>query len=631
MFKNNKDWQTIEYLYRRFLAHRWRAVVFVVIISFISGSLLSFRPLVLAPAIDSFATIKGEPATSISDLTLNNIGPSMLSILGVEEGDYLMLGIVISILFVAITITIAGLSLVGQKVLIRLKTYLTYDMSVAVHKHMLSLPLSFFHAQKTGDLVRRILGDVANTANSMESLARGLMVSITQVSVTAIILFKTDPFLAMVILGLGAVHIGITKTLAKKVRSGSREVAKKAGELGSVVQESVMGIRITKTFATEKYESKKVSEVLDNYRDSAVRFGLFKYYESPMRMVADAIVIGGVIQIVFYGVASGRLTMAGAAMFVYLSQQMTVPLGDIFSKILGLTAMLGSAQRIVTIFRTTNTILDGPLDVPYLKNKISIKEISFGYDKNEPVLEKISLDIERGQMVALVGTSGAGKSTLADLILRLDDVDEGVILYDGIDIKEFRYEEYRRKFGVVFQECLLFNASVRENILLDRAEEESELQHATWAANAQDFIEALPEGLDTMVGDRGLRLSGGQRQRIAIARAIYGRPSILILDEATSALDSESERAVQEAIDRVSRQVTTIVIAHRLSTVQHADKIVILGKGKIEAIGSHSKLLDISTTYRRLCQLQFMQDKQSNDLESADSSLVNNNRIDVSS
>ena len=608
--KDKKDWQTIKYLYQRFLAHRWRALFFVVIISFISGSLLSLRPLVLAPAIDSFAAIKGEPVSSFSDLTLNNIGPSILAVIGVGEGDILSLGMIIAILFIAVTITIAILNLVGQKVLIRLKIFLTYDMSVAVHKHMLSLPLSFFHNQKTGDLVTRIIGDVNATANSMESLARGLMVSITQVSVTAIILFKTDPVLALVIAGLGVVHIGITKTLAKKVRSGSREVAKKKGEVGSVVHESVMGIRITKTFATEKYESKKVSQVLEKFRDAAGQFGLIKYYESPMRMVADAIVIGGVIQIVFYGVASGRLTMAGAAMFVYLSQQMTVPLGDIFSKILGLTAMLGSAQRIVTVFRTSNPILDGPIDVPSLKRKISIKEISFGYDKNDPVLENISLDIEKGQMVALVGTSGAGKSTLADLILRLDDVDKGYVLYDGINIKEFRQEEYRRKFGVVFQECLLFNATVRENILLDREEDESELQHATWAANAQEFIDELPDGLDTFVGDRGLRLSGGQRQRIAIARAIYGRPSILVLDEATSSLDSESERGVQEAIDRVSREVTTIVIAHRLSTVQHADKIIILGKGEIEAIGTHTELLGKSPTYKRLCQLQFMQERE---------------------
>jgi len=590
-----------------------------VFISVISGAMLSLRPLVLAPAIDAFASIKGEPASSISDLTLNNIGPTMLAILGIEKSDILLLGMIIAISFVAVTIIISGFNIVGQRVLIRLKTFLTYDMSVAVHKHMLSLPLSYFHNQKAGDLVSRILGDAGSTANSMESLARGLMVSITQVSVTAIILFKTDPVLTAAIMALGAVHIGITKILAKKVRSGSREVAKIIGEMGSVVYESVMGIRITKTFATEKYESKKVSEALGRFRDAAGRFGIIKYYESPMRMVADAIVIGGVILIVFYGVESERLTLAGAAMFVYLSQQMTVPLGDILSKFLGLSAMLGSAQRIVKVFQTANPMLDGSLVVPSLKNKISIKKIRFGYDKDNPVIEDFSFDIEKGQMVALVGTSGAGKSTMADLILRLDDVDEGSILYDGINITEFKHEEYRRKFGVVFQECLLFNATIRENILLDRAEEESELQHATWAANVQEFIEALPEGLETTVGDRGMRLSGGQRQRIAIARAIYGRPSILILDEATSALDSESERGVQEAIDRVSREVTTIVIAHRLSTVQHADKIVIIGKGKVEAIGSHQELLDLSPTYQRLCKLQLMPDKKPNKPETTTS------------
>jgi subfamily B ATP-binding cassette protein MsbA len=257
-------------------------------------------------------------------------------------------------------------------------------------------------------------------------------------------------------------------------------------------------------------------------------------------------------------------------------------------------------------------MLDGSKKVPTLKNKISIKDISFSYDKNVPVIEDISFEINKGQMVALVGTSGAGKSTLADLILRLDDVDKGSIFFDGINIKDFKHEQYRRKFGVVFQECLLFNGTVRENILLDRKEVETELQHSIWAANAQKFIQDLPEGLDTIVGDRGLRLSGGQRQRVAIARAIYGRPTIIVLDEATSALDSESERAVQEAIDRVSREVTTIVIAHRLSTVQHADKIVILGHGRIEAIGTHSALLDTSKTYRRLCELQFMQNKLSN-------------------
>ncbi len=587
--------------------------------SFVSGSLLSIRPLILAPAIDSFVSVKGEPATSISDLSLNNVGPSMLVIMGVEEGDFQLLGIIIALLFIGLTIIVAGLNLVGQKVLIRLRSNLAFDMSVTVHKHMLSLPLSFFHNQKTGDLIVRILGNVGSTARSMESLARGFLVSITQVLVTAIILFKTDPVLAAVIAGLGAIHISITKALSKKVRYGSREVAKYSGKVGSVVQQSVVGVRIAKTFATEDHESKKVSNVLKESRDAIVRLGLIKYYEQPMRMLADAIVVGGVIQIVFYGVASGRLTMTGAAMFVFLSQQMTTPLGDIFSKFLGLNEMFGSAERVVEILQTSNQMQDGPLDVPPLKNKITLNNISFGYNKDELVIKDLSLEIKKGKKVALVGASGAGKSTLADLVQRLDDVDSGSILYDGINISQFKHKDYRRKFGVVFQECLLFNGTIRENILLDREEDKSELEYSIWAANAEEFIDVFSEGLDTYVGERGMRLSGGQRQRIAIARAIYGRPSILILDEATSSLDSESEKGVQEAIDRVSREVTTIVIAHRLSTVQDADKIVILGKGKVEATGTHQELLEKCSTYRRLCQLQFMQDSETVDTDPAES------------
>ncbi len=609
--KENNNWQVIGYLYRRFLTHRWRAVLFVVMMSFVSGALLSLRPLMLAPAIDSFVSVKGEPAVSFSDLTLNNVGPSLLAVTGVDGSDFQLLGVIIALMFIGVSILVVLLNIIAQRVLIRLKTNLSFDMSVAVHKHILSLPLSFFHNQKAGDLAVKIIGNVVSTSSSMESLARGFLISMTQVTVTAMILFKTDPVLASVIAGLGAVHIIITKTLGNKVRRSSREVAEYSGKVGSIVMESVVGVRITKTFATEKYENKKVSRVLAKQRDAAAKFWLIKYYEQPMRLLADAIVIAGVIQIVFYGVASGRLTMAGAAMFVFLSQQMTVPLGDIFSKILGLNAMFGGAQRIADVLQTSNRMQDGMLEVPPLKNEIKIDHISFSYEKGEEVIRNLSFEIGRGQKIALVGSSGAGKSTLADLILRLDDIDSGSILYDGTDITQFRHKDYRHKFGVVFQECLLFNGTIRENILLDRAEDKSELEHSIWAANAQDFIETLAEGLDTNVGDRGMRLSGGQRQRIAIARAIYGRPSILILDEATSALDSESERGVQKAIDRVSRELTTIVIAHRLSTVQDADKIVILKEGTVEATGTHLELLNKSPVYKRLCELQFVQDKNS--------------------
>jgi ABC-type multidrug transport system fused ATPase/permease subunit len=230
--------------------------------------------------------------------------------------------------------------------------------------------------------------------------------------------------------------------------------------------------------------------------------------------------------------------------------------------------------------------------------------VSFAHESGRPVLTDVSLEVRRGETVAIVGPSGSGKTTLADLVLRLFDVGAGAIRYDGVDIRDFTQASYRGHFGVVAQEALLFNASVRDNVAFHRPVDPEALAHALWAANAEEFVRELPQGLDTLLGDRGVRLSGGQRQRIAIARAIYARPSLLVLDEATSALDSDAEREVQKAIDRIGRETTIIVIAHRLSTIVHADRIVVLNRGRIEAVGPHPYVLEASPTYRRLHALQ---------------------------
>jgi subfamily B ATP-binding cassette protein MsbA len=250
-------------------------------------------------------------------------------------------------------------------------------------------------------------------------------------------------------------------------------------------------------------------------------------------------------------------------------------------------------------------VQDGPDRAVELRDGLAVEDVSFDYG-GERVLADVSIEIKRGEMVALVGPSGAGKSTLADLLLRLYDPVRGRITMDGKDVREFDQESYRRLFGVVSQEALLFNATIRDNIAYGRlALTEADVIRAAQAANAHDFIMGFPEGYDTVVGDRGVRLSGGQRQRVAIARAIVARPAILILDEATSALDSESERLVQQAIERVTHDTTSIVIAHRLSTVLHADKIVVVGGGGVEAVGRHAELLGSSETYGRLYRLQF--------------------------
>jgi subfamily B ATP-binding cassette protein MsbA len=257
------------------------------------------------------------------------------------------------------------------------------------------------------------------------------------------------------------------------------------------------------------------------------------------------------------------------------------------------------------LFAEAPEVKDGLETIGGFEDRIVLRDVGFRYE-DEPVLEGVNLEIKKGEVVALVGPSGAGKSTLADLILRLYDPVSGVITIDGRDIRTLRQEAYRRLFGVVSQEALLFNATIRENIAYGREGlAEADIVRAARIANAHEFIMEFPQGYGTVVGDRGIRLSGGQRQRVAIARAIVGRPPILVLDEATSSLDTESERLVQQAIDRVIQGATSIVIAHRLSTILHADKIVVLGRGGIEAVGRHADLLAHNETYGRLYRLQF--------------------------
>jgi subfamily B ATP-binding cassette protein MsbA len=254
-------------------------------------------------------------------------------------------------------------------------------------------------------------------------------------------------------------------------------------------------------------------------------------------------------------------------------------------------------------------VKDGPESITRFHDGIVLHDVSFDYG-GDRVLDRVSFEIKKGEIVALIGPSGVGKSTLADLILRLYDPVAGSITIDGRDLRSLRQGSYRRLFGVVSQEALLFNDTIRENIAYGReAISDDEIVRAARIANAHDFITECPNGYDTIVGDRGIRLSGGQRQRVAIARAIVGDPPILILDEATSSLDTESERLVQQAIDRVIEGATSIVIAHRLSTVLHADKIVVMNRGRVEAIGRHADLLATSETYNQLYQLQFAEAK----------------------
>jgi subfamily B ATP-binding cassette protein MsbA len=417
-------------------------------------------------------------------------------------------------------------------------------------------------------------------------------------------MFRTDPLFSISVLVTAVVHFAITKALSGRVRRLSLTVTDREGDIGARLHETFVGIRAIKSFAAERFDSARLAETAEAYRRRFRRAHFVAQVDTPIRLVADAIAAAVVLALTFYWVAQERLTLQAAALFFYLSQQLLAPISQIFRQWLAVSQLAGEATRVVEIFQTQSEMPDGAHAAEPLRDRIVLERVSFAFEPGRPVLSGIDLDIEHGQTVALVGPSGAGKTTLADLILRLYDVTAGAIRYDGRDVRELQQRSFRRHFGVVAQESLIFNATARENIVFNRPEDPDALAHAIWAANAEGFLRDLPQGLDTLLGDRGVRLSGGQRQRIAIARAIYARPSVLILDEATSALDSESEREVQQAIDRIGREMTLVVIAHRLSTIVHADKVVVLNQGRIEAEGRHEQVLSVSPTYRRLYDLQ---------------------------
>jgi ABC-type multidrug transport system fused ATPase/permease subunit len=596
--------RSIRGLLERFLRPYSRWLASVVVLNALVGFGFTLRPLVLAPALDAFTGGRGEAATGLSDLTLNNVGPTLAAILRLDPAEPIKMGLHAAGLFLLMTVAMALLTLGAQILLAHMQLMVDRDMRVALHAHLLALPLGYFHKRRAGELVSRLTHDVGRVSGALDVMVRQILQSTAQVALTLVVMFRTDALFTVAILTMGSLHLLVTRALKEVVYRRSRLVADRQGDVGARLLETFTGIRAIKSFAAERHESRQLRATADAFRRAARRARIVGEVDTPIRLVADALVAAVVLVITFHAVSRGRLTLQAAALFFYLSQQFLGPLSIIFRQGLALAATRGTAARILEMFATQSGMPDGTVTAGPLQRSIELDAVSFAHEPGRPVLSDVTLEIRRGETVAIVGPSGSGKTTLGDLVLRLFDVSAGAIRYDGTDVRDFTQASYRGHFGVVAQEALLFNATVRDNVVFHRPVDPEALAHAIWAANAEEFVRELPQGLDTPLGDRGVRLSGGQRQRIAIARAIYGQPSLLVLDEATSALDSEAEREVQKAIERIGREMTIIVIAHRLSTVVHADRIVVLNRGRVEAVGSHPHVLEVSPTYRRLHALQ---------------------------
>ncbi|WP_262149818.1 ABC transporter ATP-binding protein [Chryseobacterium foetidum] len=487
------------------------------------------------------------------------------------------------------------------------RTGVSRDFRIQLHDKILDLPVSFFTNSRKGDVFARITSDVgeveSNILNSLIDLIRSPIVIIITMAYLLYSNFQLTIFTLIVFPIMGTLISIIGKSLKKDTGEAQNEL----GKMYSFVDETLVGLKIIKIFDASPQIKKRFDDVLNKIRFLSLRLFKKKALASPVSELLGAITIG---MIVYFG---GRLAikgegLSGSEFIVYIGLFYTIlqPLKSLSSAISNMQKGEVSAKRIFDILDATYDIKEekDAKEINDFKQNVEFKNITFGYEDRD-VLKDFSLSIPKGKTVALVGQSGSGKSTLANLITRFYDVDNGEVLLDGENIKNIKLSNYRKLFGLVTQDNILFNDSIRNNISLGKPDATlEEIQEAAKIANAHDFIMDLPKQYETSIGEAGGKLSGGQKQRISIARAVLKNPPIMILDEATSALDTESERFVQIALENMMQNRTSLVIAHRLSTIQKADWIVVMEKGKIVEQGNHHDLIAKKGMYNKLVELQ---------------------------
>ncbi|WP_350292145.1 ABC transporter ATP-binding protein [uncultured Croceitalea sp.] len=481
------------------------------------------------------------------------------------------------------------------------------DIRNNMYKKIVDLPISFFSEKRKGDVIARITSDVLEIQHSFLSVLELIVREPLTIFFTILIMFGISTKLTVFVFVFIPIAGMIISRIGKSLKKKSDRVQKEQGEFLSIVEETLGGLRVVKAFNSE-------SRFYQTFKNSTERF--FKFSNSLLNRQNLASPTGEFLGILVIGVLlwfGGKMvlvdkTLDASSFIAYmgLAYNILTPAKAISKASYGVKKGNAAAERVLEILETENPIKDIPsaLEKAEFEQAITLNNISFKYE-DDYVLKNFNLKVSKGHTVALVGQSGSGKSTIANLVTRFYDVNDGEILVDDINIKNIKKKSLRGLMGLVTQDSILFNDSVRKNIGLGKENaSDDEIIEAAKIANAHDFIMELPEAYETNIGDSGNKLSGGQKQRLSIARAVLKNPPIMILDEATSALDTESERLVQDALEKMMRNRTSIVIAHRLSTIQNADTIVVLNKGEIVEQGTHEELMKSAKGYKKLVEMQ---------------------------
>lgn len=491
------------------------------------------------------------------------------------------------------------MSRVGYKMIIKLRNELYESITFA--------PMSIINRYRTGDLISRVIDDVRSLQNcigSMTNVFRSIMMIIVFVTMMIIKSWKMTllavlvfPFIAYLIHDFGM-----------RIRRASTQVQERVADVSSQLKETIFGLKVIKSFTAEHREIERCQKTHDKQYRILMKRVRLKALMSPLIELISVIGIASVFGVGYWLVISGELTTGWFLGFVGMVAMLFKPIKSLGSFNSTLQQGLASADRIFHILDFQTEVIDSEnkFKLPEIQGEVEFRDVSFAYEDDKQVLHNINLHAKPGEIIALVGPSGGGKTTLLNLLISLYQVESGEIIIDGYSIHSPTLKSLREQIAVVTQETILFGGTVTENISYGRPNaKEEEIVDAAKKANAHEFILSFPDGYQTEIGEHGLKLSGGQKQRIAIARAILKNPKILLLDEATSALDSESEILVQESLNNLMMGRTTFVIAHRLSTVTHADKILVLDEGRIVESGSHQELIKQGGLYSKLCKVQF--------------------------
>ncbi|MDQ6757782.1 MAG: ABC transporter ATP-binding protein/permease [Bacteroidota bacterium] len=537
---------------------------------------------------------------------VNKFKETLYEVIHSPDGDIKALGIICSVVLLSIILKNIFLYL-SMYYLNPIRNNIINDMRTKMYNKILALPIDYFNDQRKGDIMSRLTNDLYEVEGSTVGVLETLFREPISIFLFFIYLVMLSPQLTLFLVIFMPVSGFIIGRIGRSLKKQSTRVQEKLGAILSTIDETLGGIRIIKAFNAEKKQLNKFNVQNNDLLKIKNRANRRRDLASP---VSEVLGVAAVVCVLWYG---GRLVLRNTFLdpgdflaYIAIFSQLIQPLKSLSTASYNIKKGAASIERIEQLIKEDVSIKEkpNPIQLKEFTNSIQFKNVGFLYD-DKIILDTINLTIDKGKTIALVGSSGAGKSTLVDLVPRFHDVGEGELLIDDINIKEYSLQSIRSQMGIVTQEAILFNDTIANNIALGmETATEEQIIHAAKIANAHNFILQKEDGYQTNIGDRGNKLSGGEKQRITIARAVLQNPPILILDEATSSLDTESERLVQDAINNLMENRTSIVIAHRLSTVRHADEIIVLQQGKIAERGTHDSLIEKNGFYKRLVDMQ---------------------------